>query len=178
MNYRLWEIQFAGSPKILWSGVKPSAEQLATADQLGIQVSPDDTFATVASAILERVGNAVGCPPRAVTDRQRELANELEIDVTDCAFSWSAFVRIKEAIQLSNLETVRRMELKPGDIVVKVEDPSERRLKEILGERWESFAGDFPREFEVASIREDGQVFFKDDKGKSPARYLRKRLTP
>ena len=50
MNYRLWEIQFAGSPKILWSGVKPSPEQLATADQLGIQVSPDDSYAAVASA--------------------------------------------------------------------------------------------------------------------------------
>ncbi|MYB09791.1 MAG: hypothetical protein F4Y28_07405 [Acidimicrobiia bacterium] len=178
MSYRLWEIQFAGSPKILWSGVKPSPEQLATADQLGIQVSPDDSFAAVASAILERVGNAIGCPPRPVTDRQRELANELEIDVTDCAYSWSAFVRIKEAIQLSNLEAVTRLGLKPGDIVVKVDDPSERRLKEVLGEKWESFAGDFPREFEVASIREDGQVYFKGGREQSPARYLRQRPTP
>ena len=63
MSYRIWEIQYGGSPKVLWSGVKPTPEQLATADQLGIQVSPDDTFAAVASAILERVGNAVGCPP-------------------------------------------------------------------------------------------------------------------
>ena len=117
MSYRIWEIQYAGSPKVLWSGVKPTPEQLATADQLGIQVSPDDTFAAVASAILERVGNAVGCPPRVVSDHQRELADELEIDVTDCASFWSAFVRIQEAIQLSNLDAVRRMGLKPGDIV-------------------------------------------------------------
>ena len=54
MSYRIWGIQYAGSPKVLWSGVKPTPEQLATADQLGIQVSPDDTFAAVASAILER----------------------------------------------------------------------------------------------------------------------------
>ena len=178
MNYRLWEIQYAGSPKILWSGIKPNSEQLATADQLGIQVSPDDTFAAVASAILERVGHAIGCPPRAVTDRQRELANELEIDVTDCASSWSAFVRIQEAIQLSNLEAVRRMGLKPGDMVVQAHDPLERRMKELLGEEWESIADDFAREFEVSSIREDGQVYFKGGKGQSPARFLEQRTTP
>ena len=177
MSYRIWEIQYAGSPKTLWSEVKPTPEQLATADQLGIQVSPDATFAAVASAILERVGNAVGCPPRVVSDRQRELADELEIDVTDCASFWSAFVRIQEAIQLSNLDAVRRMELKPGDIVVKPDDPMERRLKEALGERWESVAEQFPKEFEISSIREDGQVYFKGGTGQAPARYLEKRTT-
>ena len=30
---------------------------------------------------------------------------------------WSAFVSLQEAIQLSNLDAVRRMGLKPGDIV-------------------------------------------------------------
>ena len=85
----------------------------------------------------------------------------MEIDVTDCASSWSAFMRIQEAIQLSNLDAVRRMGLKPGDIVFKPDDPLEQRLKERLGERWESIAGEFPREFEVSSIREDGQVYFK-----------------
>ena len=178
MNYRIWEIQYAGSPKILWSGVKPTPEQLATADQLGIQVSPDDTFAAVASAILEKVGNAIGCPPRVVSDRQRELADELEIDVTDCASFWSAYVRIQEAIQLSNLDAVRRMGLKPGDRVVEADDAMERRMKEPLGERWESVAEQFPREFEVASIREDGQVYFKGGSGQAPARYLEKRTTP
>ena len=161
MSYRIWEIQYAGSPKVLWSGVKPTPEQLATADQLGLQVSPDDTFATFASAILERVADAIGCPPRVVSDRQRELADELEIDLMDCASSWSAFMRIQEAIQLSNLDAVRRMELKPGDIVFKPDDPMEQRLKEALGERWESVAEQSPREFEVSSIREDGQVYFK-----------------
>lgn len=178
MNYRLWEIQYAGSPKILWSEVKPDSEQLATASQLGIQVSPGDTFAAVASAILEEIGNAIGCPPRAVTDRQRELASELEIDVTGCASSWSAFVKIQEAIQLSNLDAVRSMRLKPGDIVVYAHDPLERRMKELMGEEWESVADDFPREFEVSSIREDGQVYFKGGKGQSPARFLEQRTTP
>ena len=177
MSYRIWEIQYTGSPKVLWSGVKPTPEQLATADQLGIQVSPDDTFSAVASAILERVGNAVGCPPRVVSDRQRELADELKIDVTGCTSSWSAFVRIQEAIQLSNLDAVRRMRLKPGDIVFKPDNPKEQCLKEMLGERWESIAGEFPREFEVSSIREDGQVYFKGGSGQAPARYLEKRTT-
>ncbi len=178
MSHRIWEIQYAGSPKVLWSGVKPTPEQLAIADQLGIHVSPHDTFATVASAILERVGNAVGCPPRAVSDRQRELADELEIDVTDCASFWSAYVRIQEAIQLANLDAVRRMGLKPGDMVVKADDPMERRSREALGERWEFIPEQSPRQFEVSSIREDGQVYFKGGSGDAPGRYLEKRATP
>ena len=178
MSYRIWEIQYAGSPKVLWSGLKPTPEQLAIADRLGIQVTPDDTFAAVASAILERVADAIGCPPRVVSDRQRELADELEIDLTDCASSWSAFMRIQEAIQLSNLEAVRRMGLKPGDTVFKPDDPLEQRLKERMGEKWEPIAGEFPREFEVSSIREDGQVYFKGGSAQAPARYLEKRTSP
>ena len=178
MSHRIWEIQYAGSPKVLWSGLKPAPEQLAIAERLGIQVSPDDTFAAVASAILERVADAIGCPPRVVSDRQRELADELEIDVTDCASFWSGFVRIQEAIQLSNLDAVRRMGLKPGDIVFMPDDPMEQRLKEALGERWESVAEESPREYEVSSIREDGQVYFKGGSGQAPARYLEKRTAP
>ena len=178
MSHRIWEIQYAGSPKLLWSGLKPAPEQLALADQMGIQVAPDDTFAAVASAILERVADAIGCPPRVVSDRQRELADELEIDVTDCTSSWSAFMRIQEAIQLSNLDAVRRMGLKPGDIVFKPDDLIEQRLMETQGEEWESVAEQLPREFEVSSIREDGQVYFKGGTEQAPARYLEKRTTP
>ena len=175
MDYRIWEIQYAGSTKILWSGAKPTPEQLMIADQLGIQVSPDDTFGAVASAILERVGIAIGCPPRVVSDRQRELAEELEIDMTECASFWSAFMKIQEAIQLSNLDAVRRMELKPGDIVFKRDDLIEQRLMEALSEEWESDDERLPREFEVSSIRNDGQVFFKGGTEQAPARYLEKR---
>ena len=178
MSNRIWEMRYAGSPKVLWSGVKPTPKQLAIEDQLGIEVSPDDTFAAVASAILERVGDAVGCPPRVVSDRQRELADELEIDVTDCASSWSAFMRIQEAIQLSNLEAVRRIGLRPGDIVFKPNYFMEQRLKETLGEKWESVPEQFPREYEVSSIREDGQVYFKSGTGQAPARYLEKLTAP
>ena len=178
MSHRIWEIQYAGSPKVLWSRLKPAPEQLAIADRLGIQVLPDDTFAAVASAILERVADAIGCPPRVVSDRQRELADELEIDVTDCTSSRSAFMRIQEAIQLSNLAAVRRMELKPGDIVFKPDDLIEQRLMEALGEEWGSVAEQLPREFEVSSIREDGQVYFKGGTEQAPARYLGKRTTP
>ena len=70
------------------------------------------------------------------------------------------------------------MGLKPGDIVFKPDDPMEQRLKEALGERWESVAEEFPREYEVSSIREDGQVYFKGGSGQAPARYLEKRSTP
>ena len=102
----------------------------------------------------------------------------MEIDVTDCASSWSAFMRIQEAIQLSNLEAVRRIGLRPGDIVFKPNDPMEQRLKEALGEKWESVAEQFPREYEVSSIRGDGEVYFKGGTGQAPARYLEKRTAP
>ena len=66
------------------------------------------------------------------------------------------------------------MDLKSGDRVVQSVDHTERSLKAALGEEWESVAGQFPREFEVSSIREDGQVFFKGGRGQAPARYLDK----
>ena len=174
---RIWELQYAGSPKTLWSEVKPTPKQLTIATQLGIQVSPDDTFAIVASNILEEVGDAIGCPPREVSDRQRELAKELGVDIVDCESSWGAFVRIKDAIQLANSEAARRMELKPGDRVVNRVSLVERRLQEALGERWESASQGIQREFEISSIREDGQVFFKGG-DQAPARYLTKVRTP
>ena len=168
MNYRIWEIQYAGSPKIVWSQVKPTPAQLTIAAQLGVQVDPDNTFALVASKILERVGGVIGCPPRAVSDRQHELAEELEMDISPCNSSWVAFVKIKEAIQLSNLDAVKRMELEPGDVVV-------RPLK-YLQAHYE-IEGDAPvwlqTEHIVSSIGPDGQVFFKGG-GQAPARYLSK----
>ena len=69
MKSRLWEIQYAGSPKILWSEKKPTEEQLKTAAGLNVQVSPDDTYAGLAAKILEAVGDAIGCPPRVVSAR-------------------------------------------------------------------------------------------------------------
>ena len=141
-------------------------------------MSPGDTFAMVASTILEEVGNAIGCPPRFVSSRQLELANELKIDLTDCNSSSRAFVRIREEIQLANLDAVRRMELKPGDRVVKAGGRAQERLEQLLGRRWESVAKHFHRELEVSSIREDGQVYFKGSNGQAPARYLDRCPTP
>ena len=146
----------------------PTQAQLTIAAQLEVQVSPDDTFAVVASYILEAVAIAIGCPPRDVSDRQHELAEELEMDISDCNSSWAAFVRIKEALQLSNLESVTRMELKPGDRVVEAEQDLQV-FGEDLGPAYERIQ----REFEVSSIREDGQVFFKGGE-QAPARYLTK----
>ena len=177
MTRRIWEVEYAGSPKTLWSDVRSTETQLAMAARLGVETSPDDTFAVVAASILESVGDAIGCPPRGVSDRQYELAEELGIDISSCKSSWVAYVRIQEAIQLANLDAVRRMDLKPGDRVVQSVDHTERSLKEALGEEWESVAGQFPREFEVSSIREDGQVFFKGGTGQAPARYLDKVTT-
>ena len=165
MSYRIWEIQFAGSPKVVWSQVKPTPEQLAIVSQLGVQVNPDDTFAVVASRILEEVGHVIGCPPRDVSDRQHELAEELEIDISTSNSSWSAFVRIKEAIQLSNLEAVERMALGPGDVVIESEECLQKRIEGPLGDVFRRLPR---REYVVSSVGPDGQVFFKGG-GQAPA---------
>ena len=133
MVKRIWEIQYAGSPKTLLSEVRPTQTQLAVAARLGVEASPDDTFAVVAASILGSVGDAIGCPPRDVSNRQYELAKELGIDISDCKSSWVAFVRIQEAIQLANLSAVRRINLKPGDRVVQTIDPSRARPEGIAG---------------------------------------------
>ena len=70
MTRRIWEVEYAGSPKTLWSDVRSTETQLAMAARLGVETSPDDTFAVVAASILESVGDAIGCPPRGVSDRQ------------------------------------------------------------------------------------------------------------
>ena len=171
MNYRIWEIQYAGSPKTLWSQVEPTPTQLEIAARLGIQASPGDTFAVVASTILEKVGDAIGCPPRHVSDRQEELGEELGLDVGVCKSSWVAFVKIKEAIQLANLDAARRMELKPGDRAVNSFNNTERYLQGLRGDKGEPLSEQIQREDEVSSIRKDGQVFFKGG-GQAPARYL------
>ena len=178
MNYRLWEIQYAGSPKILWSEIKPTPAQLAIATKLGLQVSADDTFAVVASNILEVVGHAIGCPGRDVSDRQRKLAEELGIDITDCSSSPVAFIRIQQAIRIANWDAARRMKLKPGDmVVVNRAIRVERDLRESVGERWESVYSQPQRDDQVSRIREDGQVFFTGG-GQAPARYLTKVAAP
>ena len=177
MNYRIWTIQYAGSPKTVWRHVRPTPTQMEKAAQLGIQVSPDDTFSEVASRILEEVGDAIGCPPRGISDSQYELAEELGIDLSDCKSLWVAFVRIKEAIQLANLDAVRQMRLEPGDRVTLTDTIGGRHMKEDLGERWDSVAQQFSKEFEVSSIRDDGHVFFKGGSRQAPARYLDKVVT-
>lgn len=118
MNYRLWEMEYAGSPKVLWSEVKPTPGQLTIAAKLGLLVSTDDTFSEVAASILEVVGHAIGCPSRDVSDRQRELAEELAIDISDCSSSSVAYIKIQQGIRSANLDAARRMELMPGDSVV------------------------------------------------------------
>ena len=87
-------------------------------------------------------------------------------------------MKIQEAIQLSNLDAVRRMDLKPGDIVFKPDALIEQHLMEVLDEELEYVAEQLPREFEVSSIREDGQVYFKGGSEQAPARYLEKQTTP
>ena len=166
MNHRIWAIEYAGSPKILWSEVRPTTTQLAIAAQLGVRVFPEDTFAVVASRLLEKVSDAIGALARDVSGHQNELAEQLGIDISDCNSSWSAFVRIKETLSLLNSDAARRMGLRPGDIV-----KADEQFSHALSKRF-VFLG-IQTEFEVSSVREDGEVFFKGG-GQAPARYLTK----
>ena len=163
-SYRLWSLQFAGSPNTLWGHVEPSASQLELATNLDIEVSANDTFGSVAARILETVGAAIGCPPRGVSSRQRELAEELGIEIVDCRSQEAAFIRIKEAIERSNTKAVRNMELEPGDEVT-----NSSRNRFMSG----GPPGDPTARRVVLRVRPDGQVFFTDG-GQAPARYLTK----
>ena len=147
-----------GRPRSFGGRIKPAPEQLAIADQLGIQVSPDDTFAAVASAILERVADAIGCPPRVVSDRQRELADELEIDLTDCSSLLERFCENPggDSDREPGRSEANGAETRRNSLHARRPHGTASEGKR-WGERWESVAGQFPREYEVSSIREDGQ---------------------
>ena len=69
------------------------------------------------------------------------------------------------------------MRLEPGDRVTLTDTIGGRHMKEDLGERWDSVAQQFSKEFEVSSIRDDGHVFFKGGSRQAPARYLDKVVT-
>ena len=76
------------------------------------------------------------------------------------------------------MDAVKQMGPKPGERVVNADDSMEQSMKEALGEKWESVAGQFPSEFEVSSIREDGHVYFKRGSRRGTDRYLEMRTTP
>lgn len=155
-NYWIWQVSYVGSPKKSCNEIKPTQAQRELADTLGIKVTDEDTFAVVASHILERIGNEIGSPPSEVSEKQLAKAQELGIDVSSCSSSWSAYIKINEAIRRSNLDAVRRMGLKPGD--------------EVLTSGGQQYV--------VSSVGEDGRVYFKGGRGKqSPASQLTK-LTP
>ena len=169
-------MQYAGSPKILWSEIKPTPAQLTMAAQLGLQVTADDTFAMLASNILEVVCDAIGCPSREVSDRQRGLAEELGVDITDCSSSSVAFVRIKQAIEIANSDAARRMELKPGDRVVKRVNKAERYLLEALGERLESFSRQIHGEERCPAFVRMARSSSRAEDRRRPAIWTRSRL--
>ena len=171
-EYRICEVAFWGDRKhqTIWGRVKPTPEQIAMASLLGLQVNPDDTFSRVAAAILEKVGGAIGYPPRNVTARQHELAEEWDIDISDCKSSWAAFVKIQEALQLCDIAAVERMQLQTGDTVVNSADSFDEEIGSLLDRANESFR---LREYVVSSVSPDGHVTF-DDGTRAPARHLAK----
>ena len=73
----------------------------------------------------------IGCPSRDVSNRQPELAEDLEIGLSDCDLPSVAFVTTQESVQIVNLAAVKRIELKPGDRVVQSAHYSLGCLEEV-----------------------------------------------
>ena len=67
-NFRIRQVSHVGSPKRSWNKISPAQAQRESADKLGIKVTAEDTFAVVASHILERMGNEIGSPPGSLSE--------------------------------------------------------------------------------------------------------------
>ena len=98
MSTRTFYVQNTRSPHRRASEVESTPLQMEIANKLGISIEADDTFDMVAAKIVEAVAKAIGEIPRPVSEHQLGKAAELGIDITDCATSWTAFVRINMAL--------------------------------------------------------------------------------
>ena len=99
MPTRTFYVQNTRSPHRRASEVESTPVQMEIANKLGISIEAEDTFDMVAARIIEAIAEAIGELPRPVSERQLEIATELGIDITDCATSWTAFVRINMALE-------------------------------------------------------------------------------
>ena len=101
-------MQNTRSPHRRASEVESTLPQLEIASKLGISIEAGDSFDMVAAKIVEAVAEAIGEIPRPVSERQLELATELGIDITDCATSWTAFVRVNMALEHASSMSVNQ----------------------------------------------------------------------
>ena len=143
-----------------------SSQQIEIGRKLGLDLSKD-TWNVARARILDIVGPAIGDIPKysKPTAKQIRYAKALGIDISNDTFRVGSG-KIDDVLLQHNLEALERLQLKPGDEVVRT------RTVEINGEThtWEEI-------FVVSSIKPDGLVYFKGGGGKCAfASQLRKRV--
>lgn len=129
-------------------------EQLRVGSALGLDLA-GDSESTAAARILDAVSVAIGerSGPQPATQKQIDFAQSLGLDASEDALR-VASARIDEESCRRNLEALERLNLAPGDRVVK------RTAVVINGERHE-----YTQEYIVSSIRHNTRVFFKGGNG-------------
>jgi hypothetical protein len=129
-------------------------EQRRVAEYLGVVIDADSQ-SVAAARIRDAVSTAIGeKPPSPATSRQVEYGESLGLDVSSDS-KRVASAKIADALQEQNWQTISRLDLKPGDVVVKV----------ISGE----VAGrvvSFEDEHVISSIKPNGRIWFKGGGGK------------
>ncbi|MEK7873294.1 MAG: hypothetical protein AAB502_05480 [Chloroflexota bacterium] len=145
--------------KTVWRYTKPSPKQIEVAKCLGVRLRPDDSFLIAAERISDAVGEAVGQTPRLEpTAKQYKMAEDLKITI-DGDSRRVAWAKIRQAFQVRNLETVKRMRLKPGAVV--------RQLRTFTHYDGKISHHEF---FGIVSaIRPDGHVYFKEGESAWPS---------
>lgn len=124
--------------------------QVDIGHRLGLDLA-GETYAVAAAKILDVVGPAIGnvCRYEHPTEKQITFGNVLGLDLRSQTFR-VASAMLEDALLDRNQRAIERMDLKPGDRVVK------RHRFEHNGKvhKWE-------QEFVVSSISSDGLVYFK-----------------
>lgn len=144
---------------------QPTAFQKEIARRVGVSLRGASQI-VAAARIYDAVETAIdpSAAPRSPTEKQIRFASDLGVYRRGDSFRVCA-ARIGEELRRRNAAAVRRMRLKPGDLVEK------RYTFEIDGQRHESVTRHM-----VSSISEDFRVYFKNpnaDSGAWPSQLIK-----
>lgn len=133
---------------------EPTEVQRRVAAALGVDVV-NDTSTVAAARIRDVVAEAIGerFATRPATTKQIEYGIRLGLDLRSDSIR-VASAKIGDELSRRNFEAIARLDLRPGDHVLKHD------VFELRGESHE-----LVREFVVSSIQANARVFFKGGNG-------------
>ena len=134
---------------------KPTKEQFALAEKLGISID-NDSQQVAAARLMDAVSLAIGMREGEVppTENQINFADELGIDVRLDSKRISR-AKIAEKLNENSFLAIIKMNLQPGDIVYLRDDY----------EMSDCEKGIHPRKYIISSIQSNGRVWFKGGNG-------------